>query len=1070
MAVRDWMPGRKVSTLWVLVEDGFEVVRPENPLNPIRQLLDQLAADGRAVPAEQSSLIGWDEAIALWADEDLRDAPVILALPPLANLAPELESTGTPTDPQFRIEIVGWHREGRRYRCSDIERLGACVRIDGDNFLLPAAAWNLVRSLEALADAATESSPADRFLAAGRIAALAAASGATTDDYLARTRFVTSDRLDVRLAVAEALGVQVVEITPLPDGAPEGLVTQFDRFQSVQPRYDVVQPDGGIAHVALSEQVQDALRPIKRSPGRRLVGAQAEAFLRNPYGFLGENSDGVLPPERWDAAVNRAHALAWILEAVVSPSEHSLRLVSQTGERDVVVEAPTDGDLRALLRAASEADRRSSPVFTWQRNRIELTPRTREALTEVQHWLAIAQAESLGLTLAQVFDLSAYSDRVAGFDGKAITVPIVKKDGAAREWVEGVPEQGAGLIHVDPNTGESTHVPLGPNDLRAIREAVATARREGKAGVRIPGRTDEVPVGEVESWVKAWEHQGERGLPPIKKPKLPTMPSLRIFQNIDAKEYGDSIIPPLEPGRAAELPAMLRADVRLKDHQERGIALMQQRFLERSVGVRGMLLADDMGLGKTLQALAFIGWYRETTPSARPCLVVAPVSLLENWRSEIRKFLDLPDNVVATLYGKGLSTYRLGRDEVDLDLAAMGLKKFLRPGFAEGSAIVLTTYETLRDFEFSLGREHWGVLVCDEAQKIKTPGAQVTRAAKAMKADFRIACTGTPVENTLADYWCLFDFFQPGLLGSLSEFTREFRRSIELREEGHEEQVEILRKATMPWVLRRMKSDVAELPPKIDAEHPEGNLVLAELPMSALQRSMYLEAVQGLRKLLDKEAADREPGAILGVLHHLRQICAHPLAVRDPASASRPISDHIAANPKLAWTLYCLGRIKDRQEKVILFTEFREIQRLLQRAVAEQFGIPVDIVNGDTSVVPELEASRQRLIDAFQARPGFAVIILSTTAVGFGVNVQAANHVIHFTRPWNPAKEDQATDRAYRIGQNKPVYVYTPTVVGDGFESFEQRVASRLAAKRTMSREMLAPEQVLGVEDFADLA
>jgi SNF2 family DNA or RNA helicase len=157
------------------------------------------------------------------------------------------------------------------------------------------------------------------------------------------------------------------------------------------------------------------------------------------------------------------------------------------------------------------------------------------------------------------------------------------------------------------------------------------------------------------------------------------------------------------------------------------------------------------------------------------------------------------------------------------------------------------------------------------------------------------------------------------------------------------------------------------------------------------------------------------------------------------------------------------------EEKAIVFSEFRDVQRLLQRAIAERFDLYADIVNGSTSVDAASDQSRQRIIDRYQAKPGFNVIILSTTAVGFGVNIQAANHVIHFTRPWNPAKEDQATDRAYRIGQTRAVHVYCPTVVADGYETFDQRVDSLLLDKRSLSRDMLAGVQELTVDDFRTL-
>jgi SNF2 family DNA or RNA helicase len=198
-------------------------------------------------------------------------------------------------------------------------------------------------------------------------------------------------------------------------------------------------------------------------------------------------------------------------------------------------------------------------------------------------------------------------------------------------------------------------------------------------------------------------------------------------------------------------------------------------------------------------------------------------------------------------------------------------------------------------------------------------------------------------------------------------------------------------------------------------------------------------------------------------------ICSHPLAVARPDHEFAPVEAHLQASPKLAWLMRKLTDISRDGEKAIVFSEFREVQRLLQRAIQQQFGFRPQIINGSTSVDIGNDESRQGLIDRFQETPGFSVLVLSTSAVGFGVNIQAANHVIHFTRSWNPAKEDQATDRAYRIGQTKPVYVYTPTVCGDGFEAFDQRIRVLLESKRDLSRDMLAGVQEIGVEDFAGI-
>jgi SNF2 family DNA or RNA helicase len=205
------------------------------------------------------------------------------------------------------------------------------------------------------------------------------------------------------------------------------------------------------------------------------------------------------------------------------------------------------------------------------------------------------------------------------------------------------------------------------------------------------------------------------------------------------------------------------------------------------------------------------------------------------------------------------------------------------------------------------------------------------------------------------------------------------------------------------------------------------------------------------------------------MLSHLRMICANPAGASTDDGENLPIEYHIDTSPKLRWLLDRLEYIRKRGEKAIVFSEFREIQRLLQRAVRHRFDVLAAIVNGSTTVNPLDDQSRQRIIDHFQSVSGFNVIVLSTTAVGFGVNIQAANHVFHFTRPWNPAKEDQATDRAYRIGQTRAVHVYCPTVVAEGFESFEQRLDRLLMQKRDLSRDMLAGVQELSVEDFNGL-
>jgi len=222
------------------------------------------------------------------------------------------------------------------------------------------------------------------------------------------------------------------------------------------------------------------------------------------------------------------------------------------------------------------------------------------------------------------------------------------------------------------------------------------------------------------------------------------------------------------------LPAALRPETLLKAHQEEGVSWLQHLW-SHSPRISGCVFADDMGLGKTLQLLTFIHWYLEQG-GTDPMLVVAPVSLLENWRNEVHRFFAEGSARLLTLYGKEPASAKLSRDALDAALLEKDLTRFLRPGWLGDAQIVLTTYETLRDQEFSFSAIRWAMVVCDEAQKIKSPNALVTRAAKKQNARFRIACTGTPVENTLTDLWCLFDFVQPRLLGALNQFSRRYTR------------------------------------------------------------------------------------------------------------------------------------------------------------------------------------------------------------------------------------------------------------------------------------------------------
>ena len=1054
-------PGRQPAAAFKATPAGWLYVA-DQPATAAASYLSQLEEEGRAFAISEGMLVPWEQIYALETEDVHRDSLPLLSLPPNTDSGPCLSAEGVPSDPAFRVRVTGW-TNGAQGPGQITTRVGPIVETASGPRRVSQPVWELLRRLEALAATGASASADDRLLAMGQIQKLARAAGAPLDGYLTKSPVIVSETLDLDLAEDRVGDVPVVEVIPRPDGAPEGWLPQFDSFDSVQKHYDVVESDGALTRVVLSEPVREVAAAIKQMPARRLGGNEAASFIQNPYPYLGEGAEAVVAPERIERAKQAAGIIEWEVEAQPEAEGWGLVLIDPVGTQESKYLGSIDlMAARSLLAAATDARTEGLGAFRWRGWLLALTGATLESLTTFQR-TSVEDAQGNRLGADAIFDLSAYSDRVIGFDGKPVLVPRVAQPDAGSEWIpDEVP--GMDVDSIDPRTGAVSTSHLTPEDVSELERRVAQAVRERAPTVRVPRLESDMPVEEARIWMEAIKdraHREERPIPAPKNPAPSPRLALQILHNIEELEYDKAGAVGQGADRTLLIPTALRTDIELMPHQRDGVAWMQCRMGQNRDGVRGILLADDMGLGKTLQSLCLMAWYRETAPSPRPCLVVAPVSLLENWKGEIDKFLDGTQGHTVTLYGEHLAQHRLHPSEFGPELRERGLKKALRPGFARDAAFVLTTYETLRDYQVSFARERWGVLVCDEAQKIKTPGAMVTRAAKAMQADFKIACTGTPVENSLADLWCLFDFFQPGALDSLAKFTREFRQSIERREPGHEAVVEQLRGHIAPLVLRRMKNDVAQLPPKTE--------VPCEMPMSARQRTLYAAAAKEFREAVDKN--DGSGGAvILALLHRLRMICANPVAAADPESDRLGIDEHLRDSPKLSWLIKQLEQIEPRGEKVIVFSEYRDIQRLVCRAVAHRFGFRPSIVNGSTSVDPAADASRQAIIDAFQAAPGFGVIVLSTTAVGFGVNVQKANHVIHFTRPWNPAKEDQATDRAYRIGQDREVFVYCPTVVGDGFESFEQRVASRLAAKRALSRDMLMPEVAIGIDEFNDLS
>ena len=406
----------------------------------------------------------------------------------------------------------------------------------------------------------------------------------------------------------------------------------------------------------------------------------------------------------------------------------------------------------------------------------------------------------------------------------------------------------------------------------------------------------------------------------------------------------------------------------------------------------------------------------------RPALIVVPVAVIANWQRELRRFAP----------GIGPAHEHRGRR-----------RERRNPRNLARHQVVITTYATLRRDQLLLGRVDWSVVACDEAQNVKNPTAGVTSAIKGMKARFRLACTGTPVENGLSELWCIVDFAQPGRLGSRTEFRREFERPlVAASEEGTDASVLVdrLRSRLNPHYIRRTKEEVLDLPPKNERSY--------DVPMSPRQVAVYDQILLGVKS--------RTVHPLAG-LQRLIAICSHPAIFHGTRSEDDP-GRLLKDAPKLERTVEIIETICEEREKVVIYTRLRAMQRILQVVLRERFRFEPRVLNGLVTGY-----NRHRIVDAFNDRPGFDMMILSPEAAGIGLNITGATHVIHYTRLWNPAKENQATDRVHRIGQDRPVCIHYPVVTGDGFKSVEQHLHDLLTEKQDLARNVLAPRKSLDV-------
>ncbi len=632
-------------------------------------------------------------------------------------------------------------------------------------------------------------------------------------------------------------------------------------------------------------------------------------------------------------------------------------------------------------------------------------------------------------------------------------LPFVKRN--PKTWLP----EGYGL-----KVGAETYV-IKEADIHSLAKDVASAIKDKQASVKIPSGEAVIPASTdtLQALNVLIAHvlklpPVEIDIPeestrknPVEKIKPVLTRSQKSILRVQDNFHSESFVAQFSPRyqfKGLEIPGGLKS--KLKEHQNIGVSWMQESW---ALGYPGILLADDMGLGKTFQTLTFLAWLKERniTKAKQPILVVAPLSLLGNWEKEAA--IHLNDDVLgsmALLYGSNIKDYKINKGS--------------RPDVVEGEATldinslkgydwILTNYNTMRDYHISLAAIDFQCIVFDEMQNIKNPKAMMTNSAQALNSEFQIGLTGTPIENSLADIWTIFDTLMPGFLG-LGDLKRFMDHYTADKPENLKELKARLSNAKQGQpapMLRRMKYEVAkDLPKKTE------KIIDEEMPVA--QAIAYLEVIN-----------QAKGGAIgkskLEMIHNMRSISLHPNYGNFEIDGDA--KEFIADSARLKVMLQVLEKIYQRGEKVLVFIESLAMQEWLAFFLKEHFKLPAYPMRiyGDTSA-----DKRTKVVSKFQSPDnlGFDVLLLSPKAAGVGLTLTAAANVIHLSRWWNPAVEDQCTDRVYRIGQDKEVTVYIPRSIHPlyGHGSFDCLLHEILESKRALSREMLIPMEGAGDVDY----
>ena len=699
--------------------------------------LSQLAVDEGCELTARSLTLPWSLIYKLKADPEHSGSLEALELPAERPLVPILECTATLADPKFDLAIAGWVETGAEVSVDSLA--GAIATVDGNKCLLSESAWRTYEAIRIFTERPAQMrSQHENELAWGLIREHADAAGSLySTPYLETTFVLTPRTLRLPLSRQETPFGRVVTVEPTFYGAPAGWIKAFDGFKSVQPHYDLIPAGGGHVRVVLSEPVRKVLSVIKSEmPTRHVAGMRAERFIKNPWAFLGEAAHEVINEAEF--AEDKAGAGPLATDFSLRPRYQDTRIESvhvlvsehfRNGSRTTTGLLESPGVLEEFLADLQDALRQERVTVAWKEYDLSIDGNSAKTLEDGTATLRAWRAQpAQAISLEDIYELDGYSGRIAGIGvAKAIYVPLIQRpkseDPEDAGWL---PSDLTPLVRVTLAGHEGQIViPLTQEWVAEFETQVKAAVAAGAEEVTNQALPTALPTDQAQALAGGFramlDSSAKVKLSDGGKEKTdrPAKQSLLVKTNYYKVDYAEVRKEKLAvpDSTNALLPNALRTSIALRKHQLAGVAWFQHLVSRAPVDCRGALLADDMGLGKTLQLLIVVAQFYQTNPDAAPSIILAPKSLIHNWKMETEKFFTEAFPQVLVLYADELRRRKQPLSLIDAQLQSRGFVDLLKPSWVGAAKVIITTYEVLVSYEFSFAKQPFAFVICDEALK-----------------------------------------------------------------------------------------------------------------------------------------------------------------------------------------------------------------------------------------------------------------------------------------------------------------------------------------------------------------